>query len=199
MRCEQGHMRLWLLLSGVLASVANGSPGSAVVDLHGTARSGDRPEPRAIVWLDATDTAAPVAPAKPRLDQRNLDFSPRILAVRVGTVVDFPNNDRVFHNVFSFHDGKRFDLGLYPVGTVKHVKFDHPGLSRIFCNIHPNMAAYVMVVDTPHYSVSDTDGRFTIEGVGRGSYTYHAWRPGGPELTGSAVVEAGRSLDLRWP
>src|SRR4030095_16854478 len=70
MRCEQGHMRLWLLLSGVLASVANGSPGSAVVDLHGTARSGDRPEPRAIVWLDATDTAAPVAPAKPRLVAR---------------------------------------------------------------------------------------------------------------------------------
>jgi len=113
---------------------------------------------------------------------------------RVGTVVDFPNNDRVFHNVFSFHDGKRFDLGLYPVGTVKQVKFDHPGLSRIFCNIHPNMAAYVMVVDTPHYSVSDTDGHFTIEGVGRGSYTYHAWRPGGPALTGSAVVEAGRHV-----
>ena len=192
-------MRLWLLLAGVLASVANGSPGSPVVDLHGTARSGDRPEPRAVVWLDAADKAAPAVSVKHRLDQRNLDFSPRILAVRVGTVVDFPNNDRVFHNVFSFHDGKRFDLGLYPVGTVKQVKFDHPGLSRIFCNIHPNMAAYVMVVDTPHYSVSDSDGRFTIEGVAPGSYTYHAWRPGGPELTGSAVVEAGRSLDLRWP
>ena len=192
-------MRLWLLLAGVLASVVNGSPRSPAVDLHGTARSGDRPEPRAVVWLDARDKTAPVASVKPRLDQRNLDFSPRILAVRVGTIVDFPNNDRVFHNVFSFHDGKRFDLGLYPVGTVKQVKFDHPGLSRIFCNIHPNMAAYVMVVDTPHYSVSDTDGHFTIDGVGRGSYTYHAWRPGGPELTGSAVAEAGRSLDLRWP
>ena len=192
-------MRLWLLLTGVLASVVNGSAGSPVVDLHGTAHSGDRPEPRAVVWLDASASAAPAAAVKPRLDQRNLDFSPRILAVRVGTVVDFPNNDRVFHNVFSFHDGKRFDLGLYPGGTVKQVRFDQPGLSRIFCNIHPNMAAYVMVVDTPHYSVADTDGRFTIEGVAPGSYTYHAWRPGGPELTGSAVVEAGRSLDLRWP
>ena len=192
-------MRLWLLLAGVLASVVNASTGSPVVNLHGTARSGDRPEPRAVVWLDAPDKAAPAAAVKPRLDQRNLDFSPRILAVRVGTVVDFPNNDRVFHNVFSFHDGKRFDLGLYPVGTVKQVKFDNPGLSRIFCNIHSNMAAYVMVVDTPHYSVSDADGRFTIEGVAPGSYTYHAWRPGGPELTGSAVVEAAHSLDLRWP
>jgi plastocyanin len=192
-------MRLWLLLTGVLASVVNGSAGSTVVDLHGTARSGERPEPQAVVWLDASASAAPAASAKPRLDQRNLDFSPRILAVRVGTIVDFPNNDRVFHNVFSFHDGRRFDLGLYPGGTVKQVTFDQPGLSRIFCNIHPNMAAYVMVVDTPHYSVSDSDGRFTIEGVAPGSYTYHAWRPGGPELTGSAVVEAGRSLDLRWP
>ena len=192
-------MRLWLLLAGILASVVNGSTGSPVVNLHGTARSGDRPEPRAVVWLDAQDKAAPAAAVKPRLDQRNLDFSPRVLAVRVGTVVDFPNNDRVFHNVFSFHDGKRFDLGLYPVGTVKQVKFDHAGLSRIFCNIHSNMAAYVMVVDTPHYSMSDADGRFTIEGVAPGSYTYHGWRPGGPELAGSAVVEAGRSLDLRWP
>ena len=63
--------------------------------------------------------------------------------MRVGTTVDFPNNDRVFHNVFSFRDGKRFDLGMYPIGTLRRVTFDKPGLSRLFCNIHPNMAAYV--------------------------------------------------------
>ena len=90
--------------------------------------------------------------------------APHVLAVRVGTVVEFPNNDRVFHNVFSFHDGKQFDLGLYPVGTMRRVTFDHPGLSRIFCNIHPNMGAHVMVVDTPYFTVSDDDGRFTIAG-----------------------------------
>jgi hypothetical protein len=90
----------------------------------------------------------------------------------------------VFHNVFSFHDGKKFDLGLYPVGTVKQVTFDHPGLSRIFCNIHPNMAAYVMAVETPYFSVSDDEGRFTIASLPPGAYTYHAWRSGGTDLTG---------------
>ena len=104
--------------------------------------------------------------------------------------MEFPNDDRVFHNVFSFHDGKRFDLGLYPVGAVKHVPFDQPGLSRIFCNIHPQMAAYVMVVDTPYFAVSDRDGPFRDSGVPAGSYTYHAWRPGGQILNGS--VDRGR-------
>jgi len=75
--------------------------------------------------------------------------------VQGGTKIEFPNNDRVFHNVFSFRDGKRFDLGLYPVGAVKTIPFDRPGLSRVFCNIHPGMAAYIMVVDTPVFAVSD--------------------------------------------
>ena len=123
------------------------------------------------------------------LDQRNLTFSPHVLAVRVGTTVEFPNRDRVFHNVFSFHDGKRFDLGMYPVGTVRHVTFGKPGLSRIFCNIHPNMAAYVMAVDSGYFAVSDASGRFVIAAVPPGTYTYHAWRPGGATLTGSAIVD----------
>lgn len=192
-------MRRWLLSIGVLVSVANGSPAPAPIDLHGTARSGDRSEPNAVVWLEAPNAPAAAHAPTPVLDQRNLDFWPHVLAVRVGTVVDFPNNDRVFHNVFSFHDGKRFDLGLYPIGTVRQVTFDHPGLSRIFCNIHPNMAAYVITVETPYFSVSDEKGRFTIASVLPGPYTYHAWRPGRPELTGSAMLEVGKSLDIRWP
>jgi hypothetical protein len=119
--------------------------------------------------------------------------------VQVGTTVDLPNNDRVFHNVFSFHDGKKFDLGLYPVGTIRRVTFDHGGLSRIFCNIHPNMAAYVMAVDSPYFGVSDSQGRFTIASVPPGSYTDQAWRPGAPEVTGAATVEAGKPLEIAWP
>jgi hypothetical protein len=121
-----------------------------------------------------------------------------VLAVRAGTTVDLPNNDRVFHNVFSFHDGKRFDLGLYPVGTSRQVRFDEPGLSRVFCNIHPNMSAYVKVVDSPYFAVSDREGRFTIASVPRGTYTYHAWRPGRPELTGSSPLTPATVLDLQW-
>ncbi|MEP7304303.1 MAG: carboxypeptidase regulatory-like domain-containing protein [Acidobacteriota bacterium] len=191
-------MRPGLLAVAVLASIA-GARVPAAFDLHGATRAGNRAEPYAVVWLDAPQgiTQAPVS--KVVLDQRNLDFFPRILAVRVGTVVEFPNNDRVFHNVFSFHDGKRFDLGLYPVGTMKRVTFDHPGLSRIFCNIHPNMAAHVMSLDTPYFTVSDADGRFAMAAVPPGTYTYHAWRPGRADLTGSVVVGPGASsLEIRW-
>jgi hypothetical protein len=101
--------------------------------------------------------------------------------------------------VFSFHDGKRFDLGMYPVGTVRNVTFGPPGLSRIFCYIHPNMAAYVMAVDSGYFAVSDPSGHFLIAAVPPGTYIYHAWRPGGATLTGSAAVDGDTPLEIRWP
>ena len=113
-------------------------------EVHGVARVGVRPEANVVVWIDAPNAPQEAGPM-PVLDQRNLNFYPRVLAVRVGTVVEFPNHDRVFHNVFSFHDGKKFDLGLYPTGTVKHITFDHPGLSRLLCSIHPHMKGRIVV------------------------------------------------------
>ena len=104
----------------------------------------------------------------------------------------------VFHNVFSFRDGKRFDLGMYPVGTMRRVTFDQPGVSRLFCNIHPNMAAYVVVVDTPYFAVADKSGAFTIPGVPPGSYSFGAWRPGGSPVSGTFAHEGGKALDVRW-
>jgi plastocyanin len=155
--------------------------------------------PDAVVWLEAPKLPGGIPAGKVVLDQRNLSFIPRVLAVRVGTIVDFPNDDRVFHNVFSFRDGKRFDLGIYPVGALRHVTFDRPGLSRLFCNIHPNMAAYVLAVDTPYFAVSDRSGGFTIASVVPGNYTYHAWRAGSTELTGtwSPASEAPLAVDWR--
>ena len=85
------------------------------------------------------------------------------------------------------------------VGTVKRVTFDHPGLSRLFCNIHPNMAAYIMVVDTPYFAVSDGRGEFVIRGIEPGAYTYRAWRPGRPDLKGSIAVAPGGALRVEWP
>ena len=144
--------------------------------IRGVVLAAGRPAANAVVWLEAPD-APPAAQAKKVvLDQRQLKFSPQVVAVRAGTAVLFPNNDRVFHNVFSFHHGKVFDLGLYPVGDSKLVKFDKPGLSRIFCNIHPNMAAYVFVVDSPYFAVSDEAGTFVLPPVPAGKYTYRAWR-----------------------
>ena len=168
-------------------------------DLHGTARVGTHAASGAVVWLEAPNAPRSTDRHTVVLDQRNLAFSPHVLAIRVGTTVDFPNSDRVFHNVFSFRDGKVFDLGMYPVGALKHVTFDRPGLSRIFCNIHPGMAAYVMAVDSPYFALTDQSGAFTIAAVPPGSYPYHAWRPGAAQLTGTWSSPSAAPLNVTWP
>jgi plastocyanin len=151
-----------------------------------------------VVWIEAPASSKESEPDAV-LEQRNLDFSPRVVAVRVGSVVKFPNYDRVFHNVFSFHNGKKFDLGLYPTGTVRNVTFDRPGVSRLFCNIHPHMAAYVVAVDSGYIATSDATGRFTIRNVPSGTHTYQAWRPGADLIKGSAAVASDTHLEVRWP
>ncbi len=192
-----GIRSLLACLAAVL-SLTRADAGAPGFDLHGTARAAGRPLLNAVIWLEAPNLPWGTPTGKVVLDQRNLSFSPLVLAVRVGTIVDFPNDDRVFHNVFSFRDGKRFDLGMYPVGTIRHVTFDKPGLSRIFCNIHPNMAAYVLAVDTPYFAVSDGSGGFTIAAVAPRSYTYHAWRAGAVELTGTWSPAADAPLTVDW-
>ena len=191
-------MRALMVAVGGVLLLATAARGLPPFDLVGTTRAGERPEPNAVVWLESA-----IAPGRETrkvvLDQRNMSFTPHVLAVRVGTTVEFPNRDRVFHNVFSFHDGKRFDLGMYPVGSTRNVTFAKPGLSRIFCNIHPNMAAFVMAVDSGYFATSNASGRFLIAAVPPGSYVYHAWHPGGATLTGSAIVDGGTPLEVRWP
>jgi plastocyanin len=169
-------------------------------DIHGVTVAGRRPVADAVVWLDAPPRPPSAASrSKVVLDQRNLRFIPHVLAIRVGTTVDFPNSDRVFHNVFSFKDGKVFDLGLYPAGTTRTVTFDRPGLSRIYCNIHPGMAAYIMAVDSPYFALSNSSGSFTLLDVPTGRYTYHAWRAGADPLSGIWSSDATSPLTIEWP
>jgi plastocyanin len=192
-------VRIAFVTAAVVCSLTGLFARAPEAEIRGIARVGERPQSKVVVWFDAPPSAPdPAARPRPVLDQRNLNFSPQVLAVRVGTTVDFPNNDRVFHNVFSFRDGKRFDLGVYPVGARKQVHFDRPGVSRLFCNIHPTMAAYVVAVDTPYFSVSDDEGQFSVA-LPAGAYTYHAWRAGAADLTGSVTVSGSTSLDIRWP
>jgi plastocyanin len=176
-----------------------------VVAVHGIARVDGRTEANVVVWLEDGSATPPGEPRLPVMDQRSLQFYPQVLAVRVGTTVKFPNGDRVFHNVFSFRDGKQFDLGLYPVGTVRFVRFDRPGVSRLFCSIHPKMAAYVVAVDSPYFASSDAHGVFSIDAP-PGTYTYRAWRAGGDILTGTVTVGAppagavsAPTLRIDWP
>jgi plastocyanin len=184
-------------ITGFLAIMCLATPVWAA-ELTGSAQVAGKPVRHAVVWLDVDRPPAFVQTSKVVLDQRFLTFSPTVLVVRVGTVIDFPNNDKVFHNVFSFRDGKKFDLGMYPTGTSKRIVFDRPGLARLFCNIHPNMAAYVMALETPYYALSDERGAFTISDVPPGTYTYHAWRPGGQPLTGSVTIDATKPLSILW-
>ena len=132
-----------------------------------------------VVWL--TPAAGPMKPVAfreaqpPRLVQRNKSFDPHLLVVPVGSVVAFPNHDPFFHNVFSLFEGKRFDLGLYEAGSTRDVHFDKPGISYIFCNIHPEMSAVVVALDTPYYGISDRQGQVVIGGVPTGKYVLRMW------------------------
>lgn len=134
-----------------------------------------------VVWLapagEAT-TATPPSSQHPRLVQKNKAFEPHVLVVPVGSVVEFPNHDPFFHNVFSLFDGKRFDLGLYEAGATREVHFDKPGVSYIFCNIHPQMSAVVIAVPNSYYAVSDKQGQIILPGVVPGHYMVHAWYEG---------------------
>ncbi len=132
-----------------------------------------------VIWLTPLDPdATRVAPAgrpSPRIAQINKSFDPHVLAIQVGTPVQFPNKDPFLHNVFSLFDGKRFDLGFYEAGSSKTVHFDRPGVSFLFCNIHPEMSGAVVAVDTPYFGMSDRNGRVSIANVPDGRYQLSVW------------------------
>ena len=109
------------------------------------------------------------------IDQRDMAFVPHVVAVAVGTTVDFPNHDAMLHNVFSASPAKKFDLGMYDQGETKSVVFDAPGVVRIGCNVHPKMEAFVVVHTNPYVAVSDAKGSYTVAGVPDGSYQLRVW------------------------
>jgi plastocyanin len=130
----------------------------------------------AVVWLTPTKGETPKPPEKVfRLTQKNKHFSPHLLVVPVGSAVLFPNEDPFFHNVFSVYEGTRFDLGLYESGSSKEVRFNRPGPSYIFCNIHPEMSAIIMVMTTPYYATTNASGDYSIDGVPLGEYEFSVW------------------------
>ena len=128
----------------------------------------------AVVWL--TPIGPPLDPPRqnpseiPRLVQKNKQFHPSLIVVPVGGKVEFPNQDPFFHNVFSLFEGERFDLGLYESGTTRFVQFDKPGISYIFCNIHAEMSAVIIAVNTPYYGISDVRGEISLPRVPPGRY-----------------------------
>lgn len=137
--------------------------------------------PPAVLWLKPLEDTPP-APFPPQqrytLLQKNRMFTPHLLVIPVGSVVQFPNADPFFHNVFSLFDGKRFDLGLYEAGSTKAVTFSREGVSYVFCNIHPSMSAVVLTISTRLYTVADSKGVFHLSDVPSGDYELHVWIEG---------------------
>lgn len=116
-----------------------------------------------LVYLTKTPPVTEdLSKAKFIMDQRNLEFIPHVLPVLVGATVDFPNNDKVDHNVFSMSRTKKFNLGSYPAGESKSVVFDKPGIVELRCDVHAEMAAYILVLKNPYFAVTDKQGRFEI-------------------------------------
>lgn len=131
--------------------------------------------------------------------QINKSFVPAVSAVIRGTEVRFPNDDMVFHNVFSLSKVKRFDLGLYKSGTARSVTLTRAGIIDVYCNIHPEMAAKILVLDNPYFAVTGVDGGFSINGVPPGTYPFVAWQVRGEPVRGEVIVSAGAQarLDLK--
>jgi plastocyanin len=161
----------------VTAEVSVAKPAAAGHQRPAAANRAD--ESQVVVWLTPSDAPVPKEPATgekpPQLVQRNKSFEPHVIVVQVGSLIQFPNKDPFFHNIFSMYDGKRFDLGLYEAGTSRSVRFDRPGVSFLFCNIHAEMSAVVIVVDTPYFAMSDRAGHLTIPDVPYGRYQMHVW------------------------
>jgi plastocyanin len=153
---------------------------------------------RAVVYLDPAPRAAFDAreDPRPRMDQRDERFVPHVLAIVAGTTVDFPNNDETYHNVFSLSKAKSFDLGRYAAGRSKSVRFDRPGIVRVFCEIHSHMSAYILVFAHRYFAVTDDEGRFRLENVPPGAYNVIAWNEAAPQESRRIVVpESGGEVD----
>lgn len=151
-----------------------------------------------VVYLESVPEELPAPESLPhqQIHQRDLQFSPPLTVIVAGTTVDFPNEDKVFHNVFSFSEASKFDLGLYKSGSSKSVTFRRPGVVNVYCNIHPDMISKIKVLGTRYYSVVGKDGAFRIPQVPIGSYPLVAWQAYGTEFRGQVTVKAAGTENL---
>ena len=157
--------------------------------------------PPAVLWLQPLSAKPAFWPTVSQhsyqLVQKDKMFRPHLLVIPAGSLVSFPNQDLFFHNVFSLFEGKRFDLGLYEAGVTREVRFSNPGISYIFCNIHPTMSAVVIALTTPWFAISDAGGSFSVQAP-EGSYALHVWVEGATQseldgLTRVVHIDAARA------
>jgi plastocyanin len=153
---------------------------------------------RSVVYLETAPRGAFEQSELSRavMDQRNETFVPHVLAITTGTTVDFPNSDRIYHNVFSLSKTRSFDLGRYAVGRSKSIRFDRPGIVRVFCDIHSHMSAFILVFTHPFFAVTDAEGRYRIENIPPGTYSVVAWNEGLASEPKPITVPDGAATEL---
>ena len=149
-----------------------------------------------VVSVESLEGNFPV-PEKPAvMDQKNLMFVPHVLVIQAGRTVQFRNSDPVFHNVYSISRTEMFNLGLFPQGAVRRMKFDQPGVIHLLCEVHPAMSAFIVVVENPYFAVSGHDGTFQIAGVPSGQHRLHCWHQGFRSFSQNVDVPGHGTLQL---
>jgi plastocyanin len=171
-----------------------------VADLGMATPHGPTDRRRSVVYLEPGPCAAfDERIDRAQMNQKNETFVPHILAIVAGTTVDFPNNDQTYHNVFSYSKTQSFNLGRYAAGRSKSVKFDRPGIVRVFCDIHSHMSAFILVFTHRFFAITDDDGRYRLDGVPAGSYNIVAWNEAVRSDTQKVVVpEAGGDVEINF-
>jgi plastocyanin len=153
---------------------------------------------QSVVYLETAPRGAfeDRPPGRAVLDQRKETFVPYVLPIVMGTTVEFPNHDPFYHNVFSLSKTERFDLGRYPEGRSKSVRFDRPGVVRVFCEIHSHMSAFILVFSHRYFASTDGDGRYRIDGVPPGDYQVVVWTDGEDRVRRPVTVPPGKNVEL---
>ena len=153
---------------------------------------------RSVVYLESAPRGAFEASdgGHAVMDQRNETFVPHVLAITTGTTVDFPNSDKFYHNVFSLSKTRPFDLGRYAAGNSRQVRFDRPGIVRVFCDIHSHMNAFILVFGHPFFAMTDAEGRYRIDNVPPGAYGMVAWNEGASSESRPVVVPDGGVTEM---
>jgi plastocyanin len=150
-----------------------------------------------VVFLDAR-TRSDVPPRHVVIRQTHEEFVPHVVAIPAGSTVEFPNDDLIFHNVFSLSSAATFDLGRYPRGASKSRTFTRPGIVKVFCHLHSHMNAIVRVFPHAYFAVPDPSGRFTIPGVPAGRHEVTAWHERAGNVTRVATVDGGATSELAF-
>ena len=185
-----------LVVGAGFAAVAHAAPSTG--EIRGTVTvKGRKTSAGVLVYLEGVPGPAPAPTDHAVVRQREKQFDPPVTIVVRGTTVDFPNEDKMFHNVFSVSRPARFDLGLYKSGTTKSVEMKRAGTVDVYCNIHSEMVAKVKVLDNAFYTITDEQGRFRFAGVPAGTIPVVAWLPTGDQATATVTVRNGEVVDVK--